>query len=188
VSGSFAFVGEGGESGARENVTLSSGEFNFDGLSVVKNSQPTPGSNVSAHINGLEELENFAYRSTEVTLTHHLAGPNLNVIHWAARSKQVLNEGPGVHHILLSVYVAESLELNKPYTLSVDSLEVRAFCIDLKGSFLSYPAVSGIATFTSLPAKGSSTGKLEGTINFIGQASGAPDITVSAGEFSIENK
>lgn len=195
VSASFNFEGEGsapGKNGGtldkldKENVSVTSGNFELEGLFDGVKIQPTSENYFTAQIKGFEHHEIVDYRATELKLTHVSGTPNFNVVHWHGWSEHVFTQ-PGRHSVILSLSVAETVEVNKKYTISSDGPQFRAKCMDIEGSFVGYMGDSGDVTLTSLPAKGSSSGKLEGIINFVGKAPGFPDITVSSGSFSIEN-
>lgn len=165
-------------------VTVTEGGFDLEGFdpSLMGSMERKATGSFTADIQDGELTKN--YSAVEFDLTARPGNDtNFPVAHWWAWSKQ-----PGSPNAVIVLFVADTLETNKEYTLTRDSAEVRAMHIDFDASGIrSYLSIDGKLRLNSVPPEGSSEGALTGSIDFEAELSdGSKTIHVQKGVFHFD--
>ncbi|MDI1332175.1 MULTISPECIES: hypothetical protein [Pseudomonas] len=168
-----------------ELVTVTEGAFDLAGFdaSLTGPKEHKATGSFTAEIQDGEDVKQ--YSAVEFDLTANPGNDtNFPVEHWRAWSKQ-----PGSPNAVIVLFVANTLETNKEYTLIRDSAEVRAMYIEFDSSGISsYLSIDGKLQLDTVQLnKDSSLDVLAGSIVFEAERSdGSKTVNVKKGLFNFD--
>ncbi len=178
--GSFHFTAK--QDGASKEISIDEGTFNVKGFSTSERSASS--GKVTADVEGGSTP---VFDSSTVSLTHQAGHPEKGPF-WRGWSEQVIDPSdPGKRTVILSVDVDDTLGVGT-YDLSAFRDKISMIYIVLRGSVTGYVAETGTLTLTSVPAKGSAQGKLEGSFEFESKPVNDVIVKVSNGKLFISNE